>query len=72
MFLQALAEGIAKGEQAERREDAEQDRNGLPQPDRTGNCRTTQDGGGEQAELNAPRFAVLNAVASEKVCESQR
>lgn len=66
-ILQTLAVGIAKGQEAERRQDAEHDGHGFPEPDGARDGRAAEDDGGQQAQLDAVGLAVLDSVASEGV-----
>lgn len=65
--LQALAVGIAKGQEAKCRQNAEHDWHGFPEPDGARDGRAAEDDGSQQAQLNTVGLAVLDSVASEGV-----
>lgn len=67
-----LSVGVAKGESTKGGQDTEQDGDGLAEADSAGNGRATQDDGGEKAQLNTVGLAVLDAVATEAVCQGIR
>ena len=54
------------------RYDAEEDRNRLLEPDGPRNGRAAEDNGSQQAELDAVRLPLLDAIPARAVCLCQR
>lgn len=70
MKSEITAEFVSKSDQAEDREQAKHDRDGLSKAYRARNGRRSQDSRREQAQFNAVRFAVLDAIAAESIFSS--
>ena len=66
--LQPPAESRAEHVESVQRDNAQGDRDRLLQADGSGDGRTAEDDGGQEAELDAIRLVVLDLVAAKGIC----
>ena len=66
-FLIALVEGATKGYETEGRDEAQHDGDGLLELDGAGNSRSSEDNGGQEAQLKAIRLAIADTGAAEAI-----